>query len=463
MTDVLAALTAGIGAGASDSAPADAAGTTARWFVPGRIEVLGKHTDYAGGRSLLAAVDVGHTIIATPREDRVLKVRSEGADGDVLIDLDGTSTLPAEQAEAQAEAQADGHWGGYVRTVAERLEKNFPGRLRGADVSVTSTLPLAAGMSSSSALVVGLALALIDLSGIAADPAFIREITTTEQLGEYFGTIENGQSFGSLAGDRGVGTFGGSGDHTAMLCGRRDALVQYSFCPVRHERTIALGPELTFVVAVSGVEAEKTGSARDDYNRVSRAVAEILRRWHEDTGHIDADGADSDRADSDFADAPLADSSPASASLADVVASGPAAVERLRTLVAADEYLTGRLEQFLAESERIVPAAAVALEDGDLAEFGRLVDESQAGAEVGLRNQVPETSSLQRLARGLGAQAASAFGAGFGGSVWALVPTADAQDFAARWLDAYLAEHPERTRAATSLARPDGAARRLAG
>ncbi|MGO2605697.1 MAG: galactokinase family protein [Brachybacterium tyrofermentans] len=458
MTDVLAALTAGIGAGASDSAPADAAGTTARWFVPGRIEVLGKHTDYAGGRSLLAAVDVGHTIIATPREDRVLKVRSEGADGDVLIDLDGTSTLPAEQAEAQAEAQADGHWGGYVRTVAERLEKNFPGRLPGADVSVTSTLPLAAGMSSSSALVVGLALALIDLSGIAADPAFTREITTTEQLGEYFGTIENGQSFGSLAGDRGVGTFGGSGDHTAMLCGRRDALVQYSFCPVRHERTIALGPELTFVVAVSGVEAEKTGSARDDYNRVSLAVAEILRRWHEDTAHIDAD-----RADSDPADAALADSSRASASLADVVASGPAAVQRLRSLVAADEYLTGRLEQCLAESERFVPAAAVALEDGDLAEFGRLVDESQAGAESGLRNQVPETVSLQRLARGLGALAASAFGAGFGGSVWALVPTADAQDFAARWLDAYRAEHPERTRAATSLARPGGAARRLAG
>ncbi|MGP9844931.1 GHMP family kinase ATP-binding protein [Brachybacterium sp. 107] len=438
MSDVLAALTAGIRTEPLDGSSAAASGIAARWFVPGRIEVLGKHTDYAGGRSLLAAVDAGHTITAVPRGDRALQVHSEGADGAVTLGLDEASARPAEQADAQTAEQTDGHWGGYVRTVVERLEKNFPGRLRGADVTVTSTLPLAAGMSSSSALVVGLALALIDLSGIAADPAFTREITTTEQLGEYCGTIENGQSFGTLAGDRGVGTFGGSGDHTAMLCGRRDALVQYSFCPVRHERTIALGPELTFVVAVSGVEAEKTGSARDDYNRVSLAVAEILRRWHEDTGRADA-------------------------SLADAVAGGPAAVQRLRTLVAADGYLVGRLEQFLAESERIVPAAAVALEDGDLAEFGRLVDESQAGAEDGLRNQVPETSSLQRLARGLGAHAASAFGAGFGGSVWALVPTADAEDFAARWLDAYRAEHPERTRAAASLARPGGAARRLAG
>src|SRR5690625_7269603 len=64
-------------------------------------------------------------------------------------------------------------------------------------------------MSISSALVVGLALCLIDLSEIAADPAFTSEITSPEQLGEYLGTVENGQSFGALAGHRGVGTFGG--------------------------------------------------------------------------------------------------------------------------------------------------------------------------------------------------------------------------------------------------------------
>src|SRR5699024_5011560 len=114
--------------------------------------------------------------------------------------------------------EGDGHWSGYVRTVADRLDANFPGRVRGADLTVPFTLPLAAGMSSSSALVVGLALCLIDLSEIAADPAFTSEITSPEQLGEYLGTVENGQSFGALAGHRGVGTFGGSEDHTAMLC-----------------------------------------------------------------------------------------------------------------------------------------------------------------------------------------------------------------------------------------------------
>ncbi|MFC7464980.1 galactokinase family protein [Brachybacterium sp. GCM10030252] len=418
MTDALTALT---------RAARDAPQRT-RWFVPGRIEVLGKHTDYAGGRSLLAAVDAGHTVTATARADRLLRVRSEEAGETVTLDLDRLE---------EPTGEADGHWGGYVRTVAARLAANVPGRLRGADITVTTTLPLAAGMSSSSALVVGLALAMIDLSGLAAEPAFATAITTPEQLGEYLGTVENGQSFGELSGHRGVGTFGGSEDHTAMLCGVPGALVQYSFCPVRHERTVALGDELALVIAVSGVEAAKTGAAREDYNRVSLAVGEILRRWQEDTGRHDA-------------------------SLAAAIGSGPASVQRLRELAADDGYLAGRLEQFLAESERIVPAAALALEEGDLAEFGRLADDSQAGAERGLRNQVPETITLQRLARELGAHAASAFGAGFGGSVWALVDAVEAEQFAGRWLEAYRARHPERAgTASVAITRPGAAAHRV--
>ena len=55
-------------------------------------------------------------------------------------------------------------------------------------------------------------------------------------------------------------------------------------------------------------------------------------------------------------------------------------------------------------------------------------------AERLLGNQVPETISLASTARALGAAAASAFGAGFGGSVWALVPEADAHAFASDWL-----------------------------
>ena len=70
-----------------------------------------------------------------------------------------------------------------------------------------------------------------------------------------------------------------------------------------------------------------------------------------------------------------------------------------------------------------------------------VVDHSQRLAEAHLGNQVPETVTLQRSARELGAVAASAFGAGFGGSVWALVPESEAEAFLERWPEAYRKKH----------------------
>ena len=45
-----------------------------RWFVPGRIEVLGKHTDYAGGRSLICAAERGMCVVAAPRSDAFIRI-----------------------------------------------------------------------------------------------------------------------------------------------------------------------------------------------------------------------------------------------------------------------------------------------------------------------------------------------------------------------------------------------------
>ena len=99
--------------------------------------------------------------------------------------------------------------------------------------------------------------------------------------------------------------------------------------------------------------------------------------------------------------------------------------------------LRRRLDHFRLENDRVIPAAVRALERADLEAFGRAVDESQTGAEQLLGNQVPETITLTRVAREQGAAAASAFGAGFGGSVWALVESDAATDFTARWQRRY--------------------------
>jgi galactokinase len=130
------------------------------------------------------------------------------------------------------------------------------------------------------------------------------------------------------------------------------------------------------------------------------------------------------------------------ATAAAVITSSPAALDELRAVIAdADTSETGltpqqlitRLDHFVVESEELIPAASDALARNDLAAFGDLVDRSQARAERLLENQIEETVELARSARELGAVAASAFGAGFGGSVWALARSDTAGDFLRRW------------------------------
>lgn len=389
-----------------------ASATPRRWFVPGRIEVLGKHTDYAGGRSLLCAIGRGFCVSAVARSDRIVRIVDAGRGLTGEVPLDAT-LVPS----------ATG-WMVYAQTVAARIAQNFRGELCGADIAFSSDLPRAAGLSSSSALVVGLFTALSDVNALAARPEYAADIRGPEDLGGYLGCLENGRSFGALGGDRGVGTFGGSEDQTAILCCRAGEIAQYAFCPVRHERSMPLESDWSFVVASSGVAADKTGAARESYNRLSLAVAAILALWNRSTGRRDE-------------------------SLFAALCEAPDADVRIRSLLRlfpvegfSREFLGGRFDQFLEETMRIVPEAGDLLGKGEVGLLGELVDRSQALAERCLGNQVPETIALARLARELGAAAASAFGGGFGGSVWALVQTDAADAFRRRWADRYAAAFP---------------------
>lgn len=391
-------------------------GDSATWrglVVPGRIEVLGKHTDYAGGRTMVVAAEQGFALLVRPRADRQVHVI------DVAWGQETTFALEAELVPQR------GHWSNYPMTVARRIARNFAPPLVGAEMALASDLPPAAGMSSSSALVVAVFLALAEVNRLAQRPEFQANIRGLTDLAGYLATVENGQSYGTLRGDRGVGTFGGSEDHTAILCAQPGCVSQYRYCPVRLEQCIPMPAEYVFAVAVSGVVAEKTGAAMEQYNAASRRAGQIVQAWRAATGRNDM-------------------------YLADILAQGPQARTQLedilRVSAAADapaEVLVTRLRHFVVENEQLQPAAADALRRGDLDEFGRLVDASQEAAERLLGNQVPETVMLARSARQLGAAAASAFGAGFGGGVWALVARRDQQRFVAAWRDAYLSQFPQ--------------------
>ncbi len=386
-------------------------------FVPGRVEFLGKHTDYAGGRSLLMTVQKGFRLVATARNDNIIRITSGPAFEDVQ-----------EFACGQTPPHKPGHWVNYASTVGRRVKANFAEsvELRGADIAFISDLPIAAGMSSSSALIVAVFLAISEINRLAETETYRREIHNSIDLAAYLGCLEMGLSFGTLAGQAGVGTFGGSEDHTSMLCCKQGALSQFSFAPSVFEREIPFPAGMDIVIASSGVEAAKTGLALEKYNRASiraRKAAEAYNR----AGGVQC------------------------RNLRDVAVRVGAnglteAMETIRRGSAdADKKLNlpERFEQFYREDQQIIPAVGDALAGGNVEKIGELVDASHAGARAGLENLIPETDFLQQSARQIGAIAASYFGAGFGGSVWAMVAKDKSEDFRAAWERTYKQHFPE--------------------
>ena len=403
------------------------------WRVPGRVEVLGKHTDYAGGPVLVGAVD--RAITAHAR-------RARGPQSSLTATTDGGD--PITLRAGVDPGLEPGHWGHYLQTVLDRLTLNF-GAGAAAHVSVSSDLPPASGMSSSSALVCATALALASLNGWDRDPRWIEAMPDRLPLAGYLAAVEGGRSWRDLPGTSGVGTHGGSEDHTGMLCGAQDRLLLAGFDPMRIDQSLPFPSQWALVIGVSGVLAHKTGAALEDYNRGPSTVQSVLARWNRATGRADASLAGAVRH-----------------LVGDATGEQMAKDPALRDLLGLCEpgYERERIEQFLIESLVLVPAGARLIAAADPG-IGEVLERSQALADRGLRNQVPQTRLMASLARGMGAIGASSFGAGWGGSVYALVPADDAKDFASRWLQAYRDREQEAERAATIVTRPGPGACRL--
>ena len=375
-----------------------------RRFTPGRIEIFGKHTDYGGGHSLLAAVPRGIALVARPRGDGAVRV-GDVVDGQVI--------------EVDPAAEAPPHYRGlqrYVHVVAHRFHVNFPGCDLGLNMAIASDLPRASGLSSSSALTVGVALALIERANLRERAEWKAHLRSVHDLGWYLGCVENGLDFPGLPGSAGVGTHGGSEDQTAILACRTNHVSLYRFVPVTPLGETRMPDDWTFVVASSGVQADKAGSVKDRYNRASLGVRALHAIWN-------------------------AHAAVPAQSLAGALASGPDAARRLNQWIAPTDMFTAddlriRLRHFMRESAR-GPLAAAAFAASDRRALGDLAAESQREAEDLLGNQIPQTIALAELAREFGAFAASSFGAGFGGSVWATVARDDAERFGREWVTAY--------------------------
>lgn len=145
------------------SSPSGSASTGQLFQAPGRVNIIGEHTDYNDGFVLPAAIQLQTRILLAPISERRLFVESMAYPGVAEFDLDNPDDTPRN------------HWSDYARGVAVLLERDgFV--LRGARLKIESDLPAGAGLSSSAALEVATALSLLSNSGIRLDPVEVARL-----------------------------------------------------------------------------------------------------------------------------------------------------------------------------------------------------------------------------------------------------------------------------------------------
>ena len=331
--------------------------------APGRVNLIGEHIDYCGLSVFPMALRQSVRVAFQARSDR--KTR--------LINRDPRFAPSAFAVSENIPPASAGDWTNYARAAVGALAQRFPD-LRGVDALVESDLPIAAGLSSSSALVVAMALALLHANGVTVAPL---ELMAMLARGEHY-----------------VGTAGGGMDQAIVLGARAGCASRIDFHPLRLTPT-AVPADWQFIVAWSLVHAEKSGAAQQAYNERTRQCEEARRLVAARLGRRE------------------------DVSYSDLLAAAP--VEELLELAGAtlSEVLARRFRHVVTEATR-VRQAETAMAAGDLAAFGRLLDASHQSLRDDYDVSHPELDLLVDLAREGGAVGARLTGAGFGGSIVAL-------------------------------------------
>ncbi len=335
--------------------------------APGRVNLVGDHIDYHDLAVLPMALERHVSVVFRPRRDGVVR----------LVNADPRFEAVEVRVEPSPPPGPAGEWGNYVRAAVAALA-GLPSSdgFGGFDGCVSSDLPGAAGLSSSSALVVAAASALI---ATHLKPDW--RAPTPEAMADLL-----------ARGERYVGTQGGGMDQAASIGGRAGCALRVAFGPVSWAAR-TLPANWAVIVAHSGVRAEKSGDAQAAYNALRTSGRSALERVATHFG-VAADYT------------ALRGAAPVAELLA-------AAHGR----VAADDLPV--FEHVLGEADRVDRAWA-ALGEADLDEFGATMRESHVSLTERCGVGHARLDDLVATALAAGAAGARLTGAGFGGCMIAL-------------------------------------------
>lgn len=367
-------------------------------FAPGRVNLIGEHVDYCGGPVLPMAIESGVYAAFAPRPGSAVRVHARDIDSHDAFDLDADEPPP----------DRPGSWKNYVRGVAAMLAREgIP--LRGADIEIAGDLPAGAGLSSSAAIEVASALALLDAAEVPVGPDGLSRIDLARicQRAEHaYADVHCGLM-----------------DQAASLLAEEGKAL-FLECASASWRQVPVPPEARVLVADTGV---RHALAASEYNR-RRETCEA-----------------------------------AAGKLAELLARPGAGLAAFRfgdvaRSVAVLSVAERRVARHVTSETERVRRFAEALEAGNLGRAGRLLNESHASLRDDFEVSCPELDALASAFVAVGGvYGARLFGAGFGGSVLALATGEGAA--------AAAAEVPKRYKSATGREtavrawRPAGGAR----
>jgi galactokinase len=208
--------------------------------APGRVNLIGEHTDYEDGFVLPCAIDRVTLVAARPTGDARFSV--------VAVDEQDSDVFALDQPIRPSERK----WANYVRGVAAMLIAAGH-RPSGARLAIAGDIPLGSGLSSSASLEIGAALAMASLSLLEIEP------TALAQIGQRAETDFVGCECGIM-------------DQLAVLCGRPGHALLID-CRSLECRPVALPADAAIVIAHSGARHENSASGYNERRRQCRAAA----------------------------------------------------------------------------------------------------------------------------------------------------------------------------------------------
>ncbi|QLB18594.1 galactokinase [Mannheimia granulomatis] len=324
-------------------------------FAPGRVNIIGEHTDYNDGFVMPCAINYGTAVSFAKRDDHKWCV--------FAIDLNEQDEFDLSQPITQSEHK----WANYVRGVVKYIQAQYPDFKQGADLAITSDVPMSSGLSSSAALEISIG-------------------KTAQLLGDLPFSLQQIALIGQEAENKFVGCNCGNMDQLTSALGQKDHLVMID-CRSLEITPTPVPQGYSIAIINSNV---KHDLVTGEYNS-RRQECEFAAHFF---------GKDK---------------------LRDVTAEQ--FIERAAELNEVNELAYKRAKHIISENQRVLEAAE-ALKANDMVKLGELMAQSHDSMRDDFEITIPEIDYLVELAqRAIGKNGGARMtGGGFGGCIVCLVP-----------------------------------------